>query len=702
MSGLRPESIVGIGRGTRVRRTMSSPGYQPYRTSTPVPTSQGISTPPPLRLSPIPPRTPEGVYTQVQKKKIVEEEEDLHSNNTDDLFNDSFDADDIEIAESGLTQVLPNCSLHEVSHESGKQHVDNLVPPIQAKESAPNQDALTKVINNTIFGQSTGVESEKSLVHKDSINSKRKQNFIFEEPKQRIFHWTKRRIVEDGNAEFDAVRMPEDMVTDEESNVSADKRSRKEGFFSQKVVDERDKFIGQRDSDDWGQFESTASSHMSSERIQKLLSGLTPDPSVCPSSGRSSESNKSRDRSQIPMDLSTEATWGVQVPIVEDDKDEPVRLVPTASRRTNSGRGPSKNALEIATAVQQVRHAVLKIVDGEVQSTGLEKHHFPMIQSKSVSTLNESITRKEREESSRRFRVTIPELIVPSYQQHNVTFDCGRVAKFLLVAHNRNTSKWSIPSKQRFHDVINKVDNRIRREGIPCHLTMEWNSDWEGDIGLLGLCVTDYRALELFRKTVAEIQVGGMIYNTFPKEALDQGSEISVFLRSELRCFDIEFIPHSLFENNHHLSGGLAVRYSKPCQSHQQNDSSFLSERGHPQDGKMVILEGDEDFMDSVSKYPVGYNFRLGSSTVKIRQSMSLEQQHERRAAYESSVQGTSASNSVVENGNAGQEGNKPEYPFPVPATVRRPEYTLNVETMEHIRNQSVNRVWIKGTGRSV
>lgn len=144
------ETIIGVGRGARVRRTVSSPGYQPYRTSSPIPRSQ-VFTPPPLGISPIP-HTPEGVYTQVQKKKVVEKDaEDQGSNNTDDLFNDSFDADDIEIAESGLTQVLPNCNIGESSTVSQNQQPS--LPEVVKKP-----DILTKVINNTILGSPSVID----------------------------------------------------------------------------------------------------------------------------------------------------------------------------------------------------------------------------------------------------------------------------------------------------------------------------------------------------------------------------------------------------------------------------------------------------------------------------------------------------------------------------------------------------------------
>lgn len=122
---------MGVGRGARIRRTVSNPGYQIDRSSTPL--SERFQTPPILSLSPIPSRTPEGVYTQVQQGK-KDNNSDCDSNNTDDLFNDSFDIDDVVIPETTLTQEFPKCNV---------QPLDQPDYPVD-KEMKSNTESVSK------------------------------------------------------------------------------------------------------------------------------------------------------------------------------------------------------------------------------------------------------------------------------------------------------------------------------------------------------------------------------------------------------------------------------------------------------------------------------------------------------------------------------------------------------------------------------
>ena len=197
-------------------------------------------------------------------------------------------------------------------------------------------------------------------------------------------------------------------------------------------------------------------------------------------------------------------------------------------------------------------------------------------------------------------------------EQMRVTFRSKPVAKFLLVARNGTTKKWTIPSQQRFHDVLNVVENAIYRDKLQCTGTLEWSSTWEGGIGLLGLRIDDVSKLTMFRNAIYHLKIGELRYNTFPKAALPQGSEISVILRAELRHLALEVIPYSLFDKNPHLDGQVGVRFSK--------DLASASSAGVGSEGsRMVVLQGDDDFFASVANHPYNHSFKLGSSWIKLR-----------------------------------------------------------------------------------
>lgn len=726
MTYYRPGNDFGIGRGARIRRTISFSGFEPYRTSTPLSEMGGVPTPPPSITSNRP-VTPEGVLTQVQEKNKPGRSPGGDSNNTDDLFNDSFDADDIEIPSSNLSQILPNCSIGESKSIREGDQADKMEV---VNEPTRESDVLRKVITQTIMGSSV-----EGNIRRDSLYYGQ-QTLTFEESKQQQQLWP-------------FIREEDEMGSVAGSGSRCGNQGREEvvgiGTVEGEQRNEKRKY-GQGDeerSESGKQYRTQNSTTLSSDQIQVLLGSLTPDSSVIRAEDRFKKQAIMKKEMMPSSDsgagLKKEDSWGVQIPVQINTEGVPERLVPVAVRsNTESAVAPSASALEIAAAVQQVRHAVTKIVDGTVQSTGLEKHDFAMIDRSMMEAAREPHGGQRNDTGQENYRITIPELIVPAYAQHNVTFDCGGIAKFLLVACNVSTKKWTIPSRQRFHDVLNQVENRIRREFIPCHGVIEWNSEW-GGVGLMGLRVADTQALECFRRTISEVQVGGLRYNSYPKDVLAQGMEVSVFLRSELKCLDLEFIPYSLFDKNDLLDGKMAVRYSRESLTTSSSDES------QSQEGRLVVLEGDEEFLRSVARYPSNHSFKLGSSTVKIRLNETLEQQHQRKSDIEQAVGRAKESGSgatmmtametasVVVSEDLASSGSTPQarfaarwradpnnsrFPSPVPARSRNPNPDLIIragssgyipprnpdlminQVMSGVgRGRGRNKTWIRGVG---
>ena len=159
----RTSNVMGVGRGARIRRTVSNPGYQECRSSTPL--SDRFQTPPILSLSPIPSRTPEGVYTQVQKGNKGEDS-DHDSNNTDDLFNDSFDINDVEIPETTLTQEFPKCNVQPNQAQPDHPICDEQQ---SAKESEPKAEDPGKVIGYFSKGFYENSKKNEIVRRRDSI-----------------------------------------------------------------------------------------------------------------------------------------------------------------------------------------------------------------------------------------------------------------------------------------------------------------------------------------------------------------------------------------------------------------------------------------------------------------------------------------------------------------------------------------------------
>ena len=267
---------------------------------------------------------------------------------------------------------------------------------------------------------------------------------------------------------------------------------------------------------------------------------------------------------------------------------------------------------EVLQAVQEVRHAKMKMVNGEMVPTGVVHHNYPVVDR---SELKLDDHRGLDDSRSRRFTVTIPELSVPSSQVITRTFETTDISKFILVGKRAGcVEKWGIPPHLLFHDVINEVENIMRREKLPVRYVIDWQSKWDGDIGLLGLRMDNLAKLEMVRQLFTRVRIGGHLFNTFPKDGIAYSREVTTILRTDLRNFNVKFIPESLFDQNRLLTGKLKVDYSKPFEVVEYPDPEWVKN-----DWRTVYMLADEEFLTSLKKYPTYYAFALGSSTVILR-----------------------------------------------------------------------------------
>ena len=589
-------------------------------------------TPPPPGVSPYPPTTPEGVLTQVQTSRHREPLHEIRMRVNDEVHEDFDESRNVVMSIRGMDSDL------EPSQYSQTSDLTHLFPRVQVQRQDQQQqhhregerdaripDFLSKVLRHTVTAsdeyvierfdhdeqyissvpQASG--SDVGSIHQYQVQVPRRTDFSGEhsstfQPPQRFQH--PYRIPMDSD---DSWKRPQDSAM-----VGGDRgRPRRvnsvlsgvsePAFHStpKRIQSPMSKSAPARSSSSRSDDSRDRAAFLHEERIHRMLGSLSPlpPPSSRPSIPPSTSEGISTPPTPPPSDFNM--SFDSDFPSGATEKT----LMPAECRRERESE-PSPIAQEISEAVRQVRHAVVRMVGGEVEKTGLERHNFPMISRASLDLDEEP----EGVPPVQLFKITVPELVVPIEERHDVTFETHDIAKFLLVAKNSSTARWTIPSTQRFHDVMNTVENTMRRGRIAGRLALAWCSEWEGGIGLMGIKVTDMKFVENIRNVIAKIRIGGLWYNSYPKAALLQGSEMSLILRAELRKLDLEWIPYSLFEQNSKLSGSVCVKYSKD----NQHDGVKDGER-------FLILEGDPQFFESIQSYPAHHPFKVGSSTVVFR-----------------------------------------------------------------------------------
>lgn len=105
------------------------------------------------------------------------------------------------------------------------------------------------------------------------------------------------------------------------------------------------------------------------ERIHKLLGSLSPIRTSEPEIG-TQESDRSSTYTLLPPFIEAERKEQAKA---RQDGESASMIVDTEEIRASSV------SQDIAAVVQQVRHATVRCVDGEIQETGLQKHDFPMV-----------------------------------------------------------------------------------------------------------------------------------------------------------------------------------------------------------------------------------------------------------------------------------------------------------------------------------
>ena len=241
---------------------------------------------------------------------------------------------------------------------------------------------------------------------------------------------------------------------------------------------------------------------------------------------------------------------------------------------------------------------------------GMERHNFPVVS-------DEDLLRDGPVSgvSGGSFRITIPEMVLPAACEFRRTFDVtGDALEFVMVARRDESEDWYIPSMQVFADVVNSVqmsifDNHMRISDV-LYETKNW-----GGVGVMILRVSCPIRLARWRRVLAKIDFDGKEFNSFPKNSLQTKSkQVSMLLRDGLRYFRLEWLPMELKKRNS-LRGKMTVVFSK-VYGIKEKTRLGVSKYGW----RLVIANVDDVFLEAVKVFPPGHGFKVGASTVMIRE----------------------------------------------------------------------------------
>ena len=184
------------------------------------------------------------------------------------------------------------------------------------------------------------------------------------------------------------------------------------------------------------------------------------------------------------------------------------------------------------------------------------------------------------------------------------------VIPFVMV--EQKDDGWITPPLFVFHAAVNMLEGFLMEYRPYLRCVVEWAEEWKG-VGIVGLSVDNLDLLEEWRGMVVQLDIPGHRLDTFPKDCLLVGTELTALLKDKFRFYELKWLPYSLFSRNKGLHGKVRVTYSK---TYTASDTTFtgISKKGW----RLVYLAGDSIFMDSLKAFTSNYGFLMGSGRIQI------------------------------------------------------------------------------------
>lgn len=162
-------------------------------------------------------------------------------------------------------------------------------------------------------------------------------------------------------------------------------------------------------------------------------------------------------------------------------------------------------------------------------------------------------------------------------------------------------------------------------DGIRALKYLAWSDERRG---IIALKTNSLRRIELFRQHIRdwrptdedEEQLEDMEFESYLIEAIVGQYSLTILLRRNLRRIKIENLAELLFARNKMLKGSLT---HIKCKSYTQED--FNQNETSRKDWRLVHLEGDDAFLESIAQFPNDHFFKLGSDGVQVRGGKRVE-----------------------------------------------------------------------------
>ena len=187
----------------------------------------------------------------------------------------------------------------------------------------------------------------------------------------------------------------------------------------------------------------------------------------------------------------------------------------------------------------------------------------------------------------------------------------NNMVPFLMIVLDSEDQTY-IPSTTFFDLAVNRMEAAVLVHHPKLRPVFWCCSKWMG-CGVIEIEAGEY--LEEWRAVLSGLTLdGGLKAETFPKDSLLMGQDVTALLKENYLTYDISMMNHCLVYRNKQLQGNVRVVCSKQYSPHD------ITRHAINMDGwQMIYLGGDCVFMESLSRFPVSHRFHVGPSSVVLR-----------------------------------------------------------------------------------
>ena len=214
--------------------------------------------------------------------------------------------------------------------------------------------------------------------------------------------------------------------------------------------------------------------------------------------------------------------------------------------------------------------------------------------------------------------ISIPEFI---WNDHDKTIAEDNMVKvrsrgavqFVVLARSGHLAQesWDAPGIDLVRDFASFATCHIAELKLEFGAVLRWTNPW-GSVAVVGLDTSDLELLNKFRTFFTTLRFQHQYFNTFPKDAMTNDFGISILLKSDLREFKEQFLAEALFARNQ-LFGTLDTLQAETY------TAADTTRQGVSKNGwRNVLLDGNDVFLESLSKFTASHWFSIGPASVQI------------------------------------------------------------------------------------